>query len=388
MLAAHLAQRAEMAFSEYVREAVCAPLELALDPTGDPGSGMHASLADVLAIGRELLETRLLAPETHDEMVDVQFPGLSGVLPDQGRFDPLDWGLGVQLNTRPPSWMGAHANVASHVSGTSAAPERFSGSIRTRDVVCAALTTREFGDWAKEAWPRFADAVLAELEGSAPRPRSVPRSRAPTTRPILGEKRAHELVERRLVAARDDARRHRGHGRRPRHVHRQRDLSEELARLQHAALSERRLRDACHPDRSTKNRSPGSPSRTRTVPDDTSSRCIRSASFPSVVAGGRRRARCERARSPTPEHVEGTRRTYACQRHPVGLPTHRRAGKPALQLGEGEGEASNENVLQSFLSGYAPKGKRRVALRLRSRTSARARTSAARRRPRRPARRP
>jgi CubicO group peptidase (beta-lactamase class C family) len=32
-------------------------------------------------------------------------------------------------------------------------------------VVCAALTTRNFGDWAKEAWPRFADAVLAELGG-------------------------------------------------------------------------------------------------------------------------------------------------------------------------------------------------------------------------------
>ena len=32
-------------------------------------------------------------------------------------------------------------------------------------VACAALTTREFGDWAKEAWPRLADAVLAELHG-------------------------------------------------------------------------------------------------------------------------------------------------------------------------------------------------------------------------------
>jgi CubicO group peptidase (beta-lactamase class C family) len=30
-------------------------------------------------------------------------------------------------------------------------------------VVCAALTTREFDDWAKEAWPRFSDAVLDEL---------------------------------------------------------------------------------------------------------------------------------------------------------------------------------------------------------------------------------
>ena len=161
VLAAHVAERAEMPFAEYVREAVCAPLEIGLDPSGDPGSGMHASLADVLAIGRELLTPRLVADETRDEMVAVQFAGLSGVLPDHGRFDPLDWGLGVQLNTRPPSWMGTRASPRTygHFGG--------SGTFLWVDpdarVVCAALTTREFDEWAKEAWPRFADAVLDEL---------------------------------------------------------------------------------------------------------------------------------------------------------------------------------------------------------------------------------
>ncbi|MET0560530.1 MAG: serine hydrolase domain-containing protein [Gaiellaceae bacterium] len=161
VLADHAAQRAEMPFAEYVREAVCAPLEIELDPRGDPGSGMHASLADVLAIGRELLTPRLVADETRDEMVAVQFVGLSGVLPDYGRFDPLDWGLGVQLNTRPPSWMGRHASPRTygHFGG--------SGTFLWVDpdarVVCAALTTREFDEWAKAAWPRFADAVLDEI---------------------------------------------------------------------------------------------------------------------------------------------------------------------------------------------------------------------------------
>ena len=122
---------------------------------------MHASLEDVLAIGRELLVPRLVAEETRDEMTSVQFPGLTGVLPDHGRFDPLDWGLGVQLNTRPPSWMGARTSPSTfgHFGG--------SGTFLWVDpdarVVCAALTTREFGEWAKEAWPRFADAVLAEI---------------------------------------------------------------------------------------------------------------------------------------------------------------------------------------------------------------------------------
>jgi len=161
VLAAHLEERAEMPFAEYVRAAVCEPLSLGVDPRGDPGSGMHASLDDVLRLGRELLEPTLVAVETRDEMIGVQFPGLSGVLPDLGRFDPLDWGLGVQLNTRPPSWMGARtsARAFGHFGG--------SGTFLWIDpdagIACAALTEREFGEWAKEAWPRLSDAVLEEL---------------------------------------------------------------------------------------------------------------------------------------------------------------------------------------------------------------------------------
>ena len=161
VLADHVAERAEMPFAEYVLEAVCAPLEIGLDSRGDPGSGMHASLTDVLAIGRELLAPRLVADETRDELTSVQFPGLSGVLPDHGRFDPLDWGLGVQINTRPASWMGTRASLRTygHFGGTGT----FLWVDAEARVVCAALTTREFDEWAKEAWPRFADAVLDEL---------------------------------------------------------------------------------------------------------------------------------------------------------------------------------------------------------------------------------
>lgn len=161
VLGDHLADRAEMRFPDYVHAAVCVPLEIGLDPHGDPGSGMRATLADVLAIGRELLQPRLVAPETRDEMVNVQFAGLSGVLPDHGRFDPLDWGLGVQLNTRPPSWMGrlASPRAFGHFGGTGT----FLWVDPEAGVACAALTTRDFGAWAKDAWPRFGDAVLEEL---------------------------------------------------------------------------------------------------------------------------------------------------------------------------------------------------------------------------------
>ena len=161
VLAAHLEDRAEMPFADYVRAAICEPLGVALDPAGDPSSGMHASLGDVLAVARELLEPTLVAKETLDEMTAVQFPGLSGVLPDHGRFDPLDWGLGVQLNTSPPTWMGTKtsARAFGHFGG--------SGTFLLVDpdvrVACVALTDREFDEWAKDAWPKLSDAVVDEL---------------------------------------------------------------------------------------------------------------------------------------------------------------------------------------------------------------------------------
>jgi len=165
VVADHLTARAEMPFVEYVSAAVSEPLGIGLDPHGDPGSGMHASLDDVLALGRELLRPTLVARETLDEMTSVQFPGLAGVLPDHGRFDPLDWGLGVQLNTPTPTWMGSLVSrrAFGHFGGTGT----FLWVDPDAGVACAALTDREFDLWAKEAWPRFADAVVDDL-GSGP----------------------------------------------------------------------------------------------------------------------------------------------------------------------------------------------------------------------------
>jgi CubicO group peptidase (beta-lactamase class C family) len=162
VLGAHLAARAEMPFAQYVREAVCVPLGIGLDPEGHPGAGMHACLDDVLALGRELLAPTLVAAETHEEMVAVQFPGLDGVLPEFGRFSPLDWGLGVELKgVKDPHWSGSLTSPATfgHFGGSGT----FLWVDPSRGLACAALTTRRFGDWAKEAWARLSDAVIREL---------------------------------------------------------------------------------------------------------------------------------------------------------------------------------------------------------------------------------
>lgn len=159
----HLARAAEMPFARYVHEAVCAPLGLELDPDGHPGAGMHAGLDDVLLLARELLAPSLVHEETHAEMTQVQFPGLDGVLPDFGRFSPLDWGLGVELKgTKEGHWTGTRTSTATfgHFGGSGT----FLWVDPERGIACAALTDRPFGAWAKEAWPRLSDAVLAELD--------------------------------------------------------------------------------------------------------------------------------------------------------------------------------------------------------------------------------
>jgi CubicO group peptidase (beta-lactamase class C family) len=145
---------------------VCVPLGIGLDPEGDPAAGMHGSLDDVLAFGRELLSPRLLAPETLDEAVSLQFPGLVGVLPGFGRMEPNDWGLGFELrDAKRPHWTGSRNSAATFGHfGSKAGTATFLWVDPAARIACAALADESFGDWAIEAWPPLADAVLEEVE--------------------------------------------------------------------------------------------------------------------------------------------------------------------------------------------------------------------------------
>src|SRR5262245_64860180 len=95
--AERIAANAEMPFEEYLRKAVLDPLGMKAALRGSAGAGLHGSLDDLALFGRELLAPTLIAPETLAEATSVQFPGLAGVIPDLGRFDPNDWGLGFEL---------------------------------------------------------------------------------------------------------------------------------------------------------------------------------------------------------------------------------------------------------------------------------------------------
>jgi CubicO group peptidase (beta-lactamase class C family) len=157
-----LAERAEMPFADYLTHAVVEPLGLRGGLAGSPAYGYNGPLADLLALGRELLAPRLVAPETIEEAATVQFPGLTGVLPGLGRMEPSDWGLTFEVRDgKSPHWTGSRNS-----------PRTFGHFGRTgtflwvdpdAGVACGVLTGRAFGDWAVEAWPAFSDAVLAEV---------------------------------------------------------------------------------------------------------------------------------------------------------------------------------------------------------------------------------
>jgi CubicO group peptidase (beta-lactamase class C family) len=162
LAAERVAARAQMSFAEYFAGAVRTPLALAGDLPGSPAWAYRGPLDDVLKLGRELLAPTLVARETLDEGVSVQFPGLAGVLPGFGRMEPNDWGLAFELrDAKSPHWTGTQNSPRTF--GHFGAAGTFLWVDPDRGVACGVLTDKEFGPWASDAWPAFNDAVLAEL---------------------------------------------------------------------------------------------------------------------------------------------------------------------------------------------------------------------------------
>ena len=161
-LAAHIEASTAMSAADYLRLAVFEPLGMATATLeGSPAAFGYATLDDVIRFAAELLRPTLLSPATLHDAVTVQFPGLAGVLPGVGRFAPLDWGLGFELrDAKSPHWTGAGNSPLTfgHFGGSGT----FLWVDPVAGIACTALTDREFGPWALDAWPTLSDAVLAE----------------------------------------------------------------------------------------------------------------------------------------------------------------------------------------------------------------------------------
>jgi CubicO group peptidase (beta-lactamase class C family) len=112
-----------------------------------------------------LLAPKLLDSSTLDTAVAVHFPGLPGILPGLGRFDPLDWGLGFERNFgRTGHWAGSVISTAAfgHFGGAGT----FLWIEPRLGLGCVCLTDLDFDEWAKRAWPALTNAVLAEYGGT------------------------------------------------------------------------------------------------------------------------------------------------------------------------------------------------------------------------------
>jgi CubicO group peptidase (beta-lactamase class C family) len=160
VLAEVVAAAAEMPFAEYLRAAVLGPLETGAELRGSPAAGVQGSLDDLMRLAAELQHPRLVAPETLAEATSTQFPGLVGVLPDIGRLEPNDWGLGFELrDAKEPHWTGSRNSPRTfgHFGGSGT----FLWVDPDADLALACLSDLDFGPWALEAWPRLADAVLS-----------------------------------------------------------------------------------------------------------------------------------------------------------------------------------------------------------------------------------
>jgi CubicO group peptidase (beta-lactamase class C family) len=163
--AAALVERAtDLRFARYLDEAVTR--SLGLSGTSLPGSPARdgcSTVGDLARVLHELLSpSGLLHPSTLADARSVQFPGLRGVVPGYGSYDPNDWGLGFEIRGgKSPHWTGSANSPATYGHFGQ------SGTMLWVDPVAqvglVALTDRDFEQWAKDAWPALSDAVLAAV---------------------------------------------------------------------------------------------------------------------------------------------------------------------------------------------------------------------------------
>jgi CubicO group peptidase (beta-lactamase class C family) len=165
-----VADSAAMPFEQYLAEAVFEPLGMTSSGLqGSPAHAVHSTVTDMSAFVSEMLAPRLLARQTWEDAVSIQYPTLAGIVPGVGSFDPCPWGLGVEIKgAKSPHWTGRANSAATfgHFGGA--------GTMMWADpkagVGVVALTDTAFDQWSVEAmrlWPAFSDATLAEHRSAA-----------------------------------------------------------------------------------------------------------------------------------------------------------------------------------------------------------------------------
>ena len=160
VLADTIAAETGIAFENYLAEAVFHPLGMTNSVLGGPaGHGARSSANDLSAFAAELVDPQLLAADTVNSAVTVQFEGLAGVLPGYGSQKPNDWGLGFELrDSKSPHWTGLRNSTRTFGHfGQSGTFLWVDPDARLATVV---LTDMAFGEWAKPLWPELSDEII------------------------------------------------------------------------------------------------------------------------------------------------------------------------------------------------------------------------------------
>ncbi len=156
-----IARRVQRPFSAALESFVLTPLRMSRTRLEErPSQGIVGPIGDLGLLAAEFLQPTLVSESMFRTATTVAFPGLIGLLPGVGRYDPLDWGLGFEPHDgKDPHWMAPDNSPAAfgHFGG--------SGTFLWVDprvqLALAVLTDRPFGPWALEVWPSFSARILA-----------------------------------------------------------------------------------------------------------------------------------------------------------------------------------------------------------------------------------
>jgi CubicO group peptidase (beta-lactamase class C family) len=171
LLAEAVADAAGMSFPGWLSWSVLDPLQMSATRLArrngvddDPAAGAVSTLDDLTRLARCLLErgAPVAGPELFAEATAVQFPGLAGLVPGVGRFDPCDWGLGFELHDgKRPHWMGDRRSEAAF--GHFGASGCFLWVDPDVGLAAAAVSDRAFEEdkWAMATWPAWSDRLPA-----------------------------------------------------------------------------------------------------------------------------------------------------------------------------------------------------------------------------------
>ena len=156
-----VAARSGQPFERLLADEICLPLGMAgTRLEGSAAWGATGPLTDLMNLAVELATPSLVREDLLAEATRVAFPGLSGVLPGFGRQASCDWGLGFEIRaSKAPHWTGSRNSPGTF--GHFGRSGSFLWVDRDAGLTCVGLADRDFDQWARQAWPRLADDLLA-----------------------------------------------------------------------------------------------------------------------------------------------------------------------------------------------------------------------------------